>query len=152
MKFLDRLKNLRSDSKGRAEERKQRVASDLAIVIAKANLKRKDVASALNISEAALSIRLNGSQNLTLDSIGGICEVAGCDFDIVFRRADEAVASSFWESDDVMLAPFADIELWVGKTHPGVLQYEVPSFIDATPAANEQAVEIKKNEAKPLAA
>ncbi len=105
MNFFERVKTLKSDLKSRAEERRQRVASDLAILIAKAGMKRKDVAHRLDITEAALSIRLNGSTNLTLDSIGGICDAAGFEFDVHFRRPEEAPALSFWEIEEALMPP-----------------------------------------------
>lgn len=159
MKFLERVKELKSDIKSRAEERKQRVASDLAILIAKAGLKRKDVSKRLEITEAALSIRLNGTANLTLDSISGICDATGFEFDVHFRRADEAPAMSFWEIDEAN-APAKPIEkkevngeAWLdrllNKNLGGVL-YDVPSFKPAN-AANESLV-MTKYEPEPIAA
>ena len=103
MKILDLVRELRTDLRARADERRQRVASDLAILIAKAGLKRKDVAQRLEITEAALSIRLNGTTNLTLDSIGGICDATGYEFDVHFRRPDEAPAMSFWELEEAFI-------------------------------------------------
>jgi transcriptional regulator with XRE-family HTH domain len=108
VKILDLVKELRTDIKARADERRQRVASDLAILIAKAGLKRKDVAQRLEITEAALSIRLNGTTNLTLDSIGGICDATGYEFDVQFRRADEAPALSFWELEEALMPCVGD--------------------------------------------
>ncbi len=105
MNFFDRVKTLRSDLRSRTAERRQRVASDLAILISKAGLKRKDVAKRLDITEAALSIRLNGTTNLTLDSIGSICDAAGVEFDIHFRRPEDAPALSYWELEEALMPP-----------------------------------------------
>lgn len=70
MSFLKRIKDLGESASHRANLRKKKVATDLAILIAKAGLRRKDVAIKLEISEAALSSRLRGNANLSLDTIG----------------------------------------------------------------------------------
>jgi transcriptional regulator with XRE-family HTH domain len=139
MSFVDRVKALRSDLKSRAEERRQRVATDLAILISKAGFKRKEIAQKLEITEAALSIRLNGTTNLTLDSIGGICDAAGFDFDVHFRRPGEAPAASFWELEEALMPPAhcvlpdtktekkeVDVEPWLG----GLLSKKVVYLYD----------------------
>jgi transcriptional regulator with XRE-family HTH domain len=151
--LVDLVKELRTDIKARAEERRQRVASDLAILIAKAGLKRKDVAQLLEITESALSIRLNGKTNLTLDSIGGICDATGYDFDVHFRRAEEAPVMSFWEFEEVLTSLTCDVtpgreilkkevhgEAWLegmlNKNFTGVLG-DIPNF-KLPEAANER--------------
>ncbi|WP_457389267.1 hypothetical protein [Roseateles sp. P5_E1] len=99
MKFLDRIKELSSTIK-RSDQLKTKVAADLAILIARAGLKRKQIAQRLEISEAALSIKLSGTQNLTLESISSISEAAGFDFDVVFRTTYMPRAHSFFELEE----------------------------------------------------
>lgn len=166
MKILfDLVGELTSDIKNRAAERRQRVASDLAILIAKAGLKRKDVAQRLEITEAALSIRLNGKTNLTLDSISGICDATGYDFDVHFRRAEAVPAMSFWEFEEVSANAACEItpakemlkrevhgEAWLEgmlkKNFTGVLG-DIPNF-KLPEAANERLT--MKYEPEPAAA
>lgn len=106
MSFLKRIKDLGDNLAHRASLRKERVAADLAILIAKEGLRRKDVAHQLGISEAALSSRLKGDANLTLDTIGSICDAASVEFDVVFRRRGESRSLSYWEqSEPVVAAP-----------------------------------------------
>lgn len=97
MSFLKRIKDLGESSSHRANMRKEKVATDLAILIAKEGLRRKDIAKRLGISEAALSSRLKGNANLTLDTIGGICDAASVEFDLVFRRRGAQRNLSYWE-------------------------------------------------------
>lgn len=168
MKFIDRIRKLKSDKNARSEERRARVASDLAILISKAGLKRKDVAQRLDITEAALSIRLNGTSNLTLESIGGICDVAGYDFDVVFRSPEAVVSMSSWEIDESCIAPISgdksladfsvaqvNVETWMvglqSRNVTGILHYVVPTFTSVD-AANERRVALKKYESEPIAA
>ena len=100
MSFLKRIKDLGDNLAHRANLRKEKVAADLAILIAKEGLRRKDVASKLGISEAALSSRLKGDANLTLDTIGGICDAASVEFDLVFRRRGAQRNLSYWEQEE----------------------------------------------------
>lgn len=99
MKFLDRIKELGSSIK-RSDQIKTKVAADLSVLIARAGLKRKDIAQRLQTSDANLSIRLSGTQNLTIESISSISEAAGFDFDIVFRTPDMPRAHSFFELEE----------------------------------------------------
>lgn len=106
MTFLKRLKELGSTI-SRSDQLKTKVASDLSVLIALAELKRKDVAKRLNTSEAALSIKLNGTANLTLESICSITEAVGYDVDVVFRKRDSQRTCSFFE----LQQPQGDAEL-----------------------------------------
>lgn len=100
MNFLQRIKELGENATHRANLRKEKVAADLAILISKAGLRRKDVAARLNITEAALSSRLKGNANLSLDTIGSICDVACVEFDVVFRKRDVFRNLNYWEIQD----------------------------------------------------
>lgn len=100
MSFLQRIRSLGDSAAHRAAQRRTKVAADLGVLLAVTGLKRKDVAARLDISDAALSIRLNGTSNMTLESIGSICDAAGVEFDVVFRRKDDERARHFWENDD----------------------------------------------------
>lgn len=100
MSFLKRIKSLGESVTHRANLRKEKVATDLAILIANAGLRRKDVAAKLNITEAALSSRLKGNANLSLDTIGSICDVACVEFDVVFRKRDVPRNLNYWEIHD----------------------------------------------------
>jgi transcriptional regulator with XRE-family HTH domain len=104
MSFLKRIKDLGENVSHRANLRKEKVATDLAILIAKEGLRRKDVAKKLGISEAALSSRLKGDANLTLDTIGGICDAASVEFDLVFRKRGVSRNRSYWEQVEPSVA------------------------------------------------
>ena len=100
MSFLKRIKDLGDSLEHRANLRKERVAADLAILIANEGLRRKDVAKKLGISEAALSSRLKGDANLTLDTIGGICDAASVEVDLVFRKRGTPRSLCYWEQTE----------------------------------------------------
>jgi transcriptional regulator with XRE-family HTH domain len=124
MKLFERLSRLSSNIK-RTDQLKSKVAADLSILIALAGLKRKDVAKSLEISEAALSIRLNGMSNLTLESIDSICKVTGADFDVVFRKPETTPALSFFELEE----PETNIQLSEIRIHKiNVDQWRTPIF------------------------
>lgn len=123
MKFLDRIKELGSSIK-RSDQLKTKVAADLSILIARAGLKRKDIAQKLQTSEANLSIRLNGTQNLTIESISSIAEAAGFDFDIVFRTVDMQRAHSFFELEE----PASDEKLAQMKLRKVKTHWRAPVF------------------------
>jgi transcriptional regulator with XRE-family HTH domain len=52
----------------------------------------------IGISPAALSKKLGGETNLTLDSISNIADVVGATFDVVFRPKNAPRAKQTWES------------------------------------------------------
>lgn len=123
MKFLDRIKELGSTIK-RSDQLKTKVAADLSILIAHAGLKRKDIAQRLETSEANLSIKLNGTQNLTIESISSISEAAGFDFDIVFRTIDMPRALSFFELEE----PASEEKLAEMKLRKVHVHWRAPAF------------------------
>lgn len=74
------------------------VTADLRILIANADKTHKDVAEAIGISQAALSAKLSGDKNLTLDSIVDIAAAVGAEVDLVFRPAGSKRALQTWEA------------------------------------------------------
>lgn len=81
----------------RQTTRKTVVAADLRILIANEDQRYQDIAARIGISPASLSRQLSGKANLTLESIGNICDALGKDFDIVFRDAASRRALQSWE-------------------------------------------------------
>lgn len=73
------------------------VSADLRVLIALSGKNFKEVAAAIGISQAALSKKLGGETNLTLDSISDIAEAVEADFDIVFRPKGAQRALQTWE-------------------------------------------------------
>ena len=74
------------------------VTADLRILIAQAEKSQKDVAEFIGISPAALSAKLSGDKNLTLDSIVDIAAATGAAVDLVFRPAGARRALQMWET------------------------------------------------------
>lgn len=74
------------------------VTADLRILIANAEKTHKDVAETVGISQAALSAKLSGNKNLTLDSIVDIAAAVGAEVDLVFRPAGSKRALQMWEA------------------------------------------------------
>lgn len=158
MSFLKRIKNLGDNLAHRANLRKERVAADLAILIAKEGLRRKDVAQKLGISEAALSSRLKGDANLTLDTIGGICDAASVEFDLVFRKRGSQRYLSYWEQVEPSGAATVVRQDMSHLLHRArqVSPYKGYAFGSASSfdmvAANDAAVLKVKYEQEPIAA
>lgn len=75
------------------------IAADLRVLISNSGKSYKDVAQAAGISAPALSKKLGGDSNLTLDSILAIATAVGADFDVVFRAKDAPRALQPWETD-----------------------------------------------------
>jgi transcriptional regulator with XRE-family HTH domain len=62
-----------------------RVADDLRKALKARGVKQKDIAARLGISEAAVSIRLRGDQNLTLASLQELAALAGLSVSVQFK-------------------------------------------------------------------
>jgi transcriptional regulator with XRE-family HTH domain len=95
--YANRLAKIREEPAYRARRRREAVASNLAVAIAESDLSRARVAERAGIKPAQLSRQLGGSVNLTLDSIGRICEAAGWAYDVVFRRPASPEALQPWQ-------------------------------------------------------
>ena len=158
MSFLKRIKNLGESASHRANLRKEKVATDLAILIAKAGLRRKDVASKLEISEAALSSRLRGDANLSLNTIGSICDAASVEFDVVFRKRDAPRSLNYWEQVEMSPASTVvrhDMSYLLDRArivmpHRGY-EFETPSVVGLGAANDNRAVKVRY-EQEPIAA
>lgn len=73
------------------------ISADLRILIAHSGKSFKEVAALAHISPPALSQKLGGDSNLTLDSILAIAQAVGADFDVVFRAENAPRAAQPWE-------------------------------------------------------
>lgn len=71
----------------------------------------KKVAEVAGISAPALSKKLGGESNLTLDSIFSIAQAVRADFDIVFRPEGAPHAHQSWDSQDCELDSALDLAL-----------------------------------------
>lgn len=159
MSFLKRIKDLGESASHRANLRKEKVATDLAILIAKAGLRRKDVAIKLEISEAALSSRLRGNANLSLDTIGSICDAASVEFDLVFRKRDTPRSLNYWEKVEPSSASTIvkhDMSYLLHRNRIAMpsgraYEFETPSMVDHG-AANDNRIVKAKYEQEPIAA
>jgi len=96
-RFVERNKKLRDTPAYRAGMRRNHVAIDLSIAVAETELTRQAVAERADMKPGLLTRQLSGDVNLTLDSIGRICEAIGYDFDVVLRKAGEKSASQPWQ-------------------------------------------------------
>ncbi len=83
--------------KYKSKMRQAEVSADLRLLIAESGKKYKDVATVIGITPAALSKKLGGETNLTLDSISAIAEAVGADYDILFRPKDAKRALQMWD-------------------------------------------------------
>lgn len=95
-RFAERIANARSVPAESINRRRMTVATDLGIAIAESHYSRKDVAERAEMKAALLSRQLSGNVNLTIDSIGRICDAIGYDFDVVLRVASEAPTVQPW--------------------------------------------------------
>lgn len=75
------------------------IAADLRLLIANSGKSYKEVAQAAGISAPALSKKLGGDSNLTLDSILAIAMAVDADFDVVFRARNAPRAMQPWEAE-----------------------------------------------------
>lgn len=75
---------------------KQELADSLRTIIKASGYRNKDVAAALGVSEASVSIKLNGETNLTIESINSLCKAAGARF--VWNFFDIADPGPSWRS------------------------------------------------------
>jgi transcriptional regulator with XRE-family HTH domain len=100
-RFANRTQQLLKDSYFRSEKRRIKTGLDLAVAVAESKLTRQDVADRAGMKLSLLSRQLSGDVNLTLDSIGRICEAIGYEFDMVLRRATEREARQPWQQRHV---------------------------------------------------
>ncbi len=96
-RFANRLKQLLKDATFKAEARRNKVAIDLSIAVAESGRTRQAVADKAGIKLSQLSRQLAGDTNLTLDSIGKICDAIGYDFDVVLRKQGVKPAVQPWQ-------------------------------------------------------
>lgn len=96
-KFANRMQRLLQNPGFRAESRRNKVAVDLSIAVAESQLTRQAVADKAGMKLSQLSRQLSGDVNLTLDSIGKICEAIGYEFDMVLRKSKDKPALQPWQ-------------------------------------------------------
>jgi transcriptional regulator with XRE-family HTH domain len=96
-RFANRLKQLLKNATFKAEARRNKVAIDLSIAVAESGRTRQAVADQAGIKISQLSRQLSGNTNLTLDSIGKICDAIGYDYDVVLRKQDAKPALQPWQ-------------------------------------------------------
>lgn len=96
-RFANRLKQLLKNAAFKAEARRNKVAIDLSIAVADSGRTRQAVADKAGIKLSQLSRQLSGDTNLTLDSIGKICDAIGYDFDVVLRKQGTKSALQPWQ-------------------------------------------------------
>lgn len=99
----ERLTRLLAESRRRPDYKKRshqaEASADLRILIARSGLSQKEVAARAGISGPALSKKLGGESNLTLDSVLAIAQAVGCDFDIVYRAEEAPRARQMWDTE-----------------------------------------------------
>jgi transcriptional regulator with XRE-family HTH domain len=96
-RFANRLKQLLKNAAFKVEARRNKVAIDLSIAVADSGRTRQAVAEKAGIKLSQLSRQLSGDINLTLDSIGKICDAIGYDFDVVLRKQGTKSAIQPWQ-------------------------------------------------------
>lgn len=124
--YANRLAKLREEPAYRARRRREAVASNLAVAIAESDLSRARVAERAGIKPAQLSRQLGGTVNLTLDSIGRICEAAGWEYDVVFRRPASPEALQPWQQPAINRATVLQL-----IRNPKGIQWAAGGRIDA---------------------
>ncbi len=133
--FANRLAKLRDEPAYRARRRREAVASHLAVAIAESDISRARVAERAGIKPAQLSRQLGGTVNLTLDSIGRICDAAGWEYDVVFRRPASPEALQPWQQPVITRATVLQL-----IRNPSAMQWAAGGRIDApTEAANGES-------------
>lgn len=96
-RFANRLKQLLKNAVFKAEARRNKVAIDLSIAVAESGRTRQAVADQAGIKLSQLSRQLSGDTNLTLDSIGKICDAIEYEFDVVLRKQGAKPALQPWQ-------------------------------------------------------
>jgi DNA-binding phage protein len=96
-RFANRLKQLLKNAVFKAEARRNKVAIDLSIAVAESGRTRQAIADQAGIKLSQLSRQLSGDTNLTLDSIGKICDAIEYEFDVVLRKQCAKPALQPWQ-------------------------------------------------------
>jgi hypothetical protein len=96
-RFANRLKQLLKNAVFKAEARRNKVAINLSIAVAESGRTRQAIADQAGIKLSQLSRQLSGDTNLTLDSIGKICDAIEYDFDVVLRKQGAKPALQPWQ-------------------------------------------------------
>jgi len=84
-RFTNYLRKKRENPEYRKREKLAEVAADLRILLAEAGLSQRDLAGRLGLSDQALSKKLTGNANLTLETLFDLCDALGKDYEIVYR-------------------------------------------------------------------
>lgn len=118
-RFANRVQRLWESASFRAQTRRNQVATDLSIAVAESQLSRKAVADMAGMKLPQLSRQLSGDVNLTLDSIGKICEAIGYDFDMVLRKAKDKAALQPWQQrlDRTVIVQLVNEQRFVPKQY-----------------------------------
>lgn len=95
--FANRLAKARTEPSFRVKQRRELVAAHLGAAIAGLGFSRIKVAQKAKMKPAQLSRQLSGSVNLTIDTVGRICDAVGLDFDVIYRLTTHDRARQPWE-------------------------------------------------------
>lgn len=103
------LAQAQRDPMQRLLRRRAKVAGQLSALIATLGISHAKVAAKAGMKPPQLSKQLSGDTNLTLDSIGRICEAVGADYDLVFRKQGEQSVGQWWErAQEIVLQDLAE--------------------------------------------
>ncbi|MBW8076522.1 MAG: hypothetical protein GJU76_00240 [Gallionella sp.] len=128
------ISELHRDPAYRAALRRGRVASNLAVLVAGSGLSRSKVAERAKMKLPQLTRALGDEPNLTLDTISRICEAAGFDFDVVFRKVGERRALQPWEQSQDLRSLTAKLIRRVGSSKSADPQSSYPWQINLSGA------------------
>lgn len=117
---------LHRDPGYRAALRRGRVASHLAVLVARSGLSRTKVAERAKMKLPQLTRALGDDTNLTLDTISRICDAVGFDFDVVFREPGELRAPQPWEHSQDLHLLTAKLYRRVGSSQSASAQGHSP--------------------------
>lgn len=82
--------------------KKSEVAVNLASLLVCAKINRTTLAQKLNWKKSRITKVLSGESNSTIETLWHIVFAAGYDFDLVFRRPDEAKPAQPWEKASLL--------------------------------------------------
>jgi transcriptional regulator with XRE-family HTH domain len=146
-RFVNRLQQLWESASYRAEARRSKVAIDLSIALAESKLSRQAVANKAGMKLPQLSRQLSGEVNLTLDSIGKICEAIGYDFDMVLRKAKDKAALQPWQQrmDRTVIVQQVNEQRFIPKLYSSREIFLVPTGNKTDFAAANESPKYRSN-------
>lgn len=124
-------------------QKKDDVGTDLASLVSFADVSRTGLAKKLGYEKSRITRILSGMENLTLRTIHDVCNAIGYEFDVVFRKENEAKPLQPWQSVDVVFGNPFSIDLYTMQATKSVNTAYI-NLVNYKPLANDASWQLEE--------